>query len=95
MQIINSTKVWKRGQLIKIELAMKVIYEVCLQKVQPLLIQWEQFVQHQCNLAAKESGLERTCVNSDDFAVIVGGGSRWHWVSMCTVWSLQSKWLSK
>ena len=40
-----------------------------------------------CNLTAKESGLEFTCVNNDDFTVSVSGGGRYHWVSMCTVWS--------
>ena len=55
--------------------------------VQPLSI-WEQFVQHQCNLAAKEGRLECTCMNNDDFTVLVSGGSRHHWVSMWTVWPL-------
>ena len=32
-------------------------YEVCLEKVQSLLIGWERFTWHQCNLAAKDSGL--------------------------------------
>ena len=50
---------------------------------------------HRCNLAAKESGLECACVNNDDFTVLVNGGSRHHWVSMCTVWPLHSKWLSE
>ena len=36
----------------------------------------EWFVQHQYNLAAKESELECTCMNSDDFTVLVDGGSR-------------------
>ena len=70
-------------------------YEVCQEKVQPLLIQQEWFAQHWCNLAAKESGLECTCVNNDDFAVLVSGGSRYHWVNMCTVWLSHSKWLSE
>ena len=43
-------------------------------------------MQHRCNLAAKESGLECTRVNNGDFAVLVGGGGRCHWVNMCTVW---------
>ena len=50
---------------------------------------------HWCNLAAKESGLECTWVNNDDFTVLVSGGSRRYWVSMCTVWPLHSKWLSE
>ena len=33
----------------------------------------ECFAQHQCNLAAKECGLECTCVNNDDFTVLVRG----------------------
>ena len=55
----------------------ELIYnEFCLQKVQPLLIEREQFVRHQCNLAAKESGLECACMNNDNFTVLVSGGSR-------------------
>ena len=34
----------------------------------------EWFAQHQCNLAAKESGLGCTCVNNADFTVLVSGG---------------------
>ena len=41
---------------------------------------------HQCNLVAKECGLERTCVNNDDLTVLVSGSGRCHWASMCTVW---------
>ena len=67
------------------------IYQVCLENVQPLLIQLEWFVQHWCNLAAKESGLECTCVNNDNFTVLVSGGGRYHWVSVCTVWPSQQK----
>ena len=48
-------------------------YEICLEKAQPLLISQEQFVQHQCKLAAKESGLKCACVKKDDFTVIIGG----------------------
>ena len=48
-----------------------VRHEVCPEKVQPLLIQREQFAQHQCNLEAKESGLKYTCVNNDNFSVLV------------------------
>ena len=29
-----------------------------------------KFAQHQCNQAAKESGLEYTCMNNDDFTVL-------------------------
>ena len=53
-------------------------------------------MRHQCNLAAKESGLGCTCVNSDDFTVLVGGSGRLRWVSMdvyCV--SPHSKWLSE
>ena len=46
------------------------------------------------NLAAKGIGLKCTCVNNDNFTVLVSGGSRCHWVSTCTVWPSQSKWLS-
>ena len=45
------------------------IYKVCPQKLQPLLILWEQSMWHQCNLAAKESRLECVCVNNDNFTV--------------------------
>ena len=48
--------------------------EACLEKVQPLLIQWEWYVQHWYNLAAKESGLEWAWENNDDFTVLVSGG---------------------
>ena len=41
-------------------------------------------------LAAKESGLEWACVNNDNFTVLISGGSRPCWVSMCTVWLLHS-----
>ena len=34
--------------------------------------------QHQYNLAAKESGLEHTCVNNDDFTVLISRGSICH-----------------
>ena len=70
-------------------------YKVCPEKVQPLLIQWVHFVWHQCHLAARKSGLEWACVNNDDFTVLVSGGGTCHWVSMCTVWPLHSKWLSR
>ena len=69
------------------------MYKVCLEKVQPLLV-WEWFAWHQRNLAAKESKLECACVNNK-FTVLVSGGSRRHWVSMCTVWLSHSKWPSK
>ena len=65
-----------------------ILYEVCL------LIQREWLAQHRCDLAAKDSGLECTCVNNDDFTVLVSGGGRCHWVSICTVCPLHSKWLS-
>ena len=48
-------------------------------------------MRHWCNLAAKDRGLECTCVNND-FTVLVSGGGRRHWVSMCTVWPSHSKW---
>ena len=47
------------------------------------------------NLADKESGLECTCTNNDNFTVLVRGGSRCCWVSMCTVWLSHLKWLSR
>ena len=67
------------------------IYEVCLEKLQPLLI-WEWFVQHQYNQAAKESRLECAHVNTNKFTALVSGGSRCSWASMCAVWPLHSKW---
>ena len=45
------------------------------------------------NPAAKENGLERACVNKDDFTVLVSGGSRHRWMSMSTLWPSHSKWL--
>ena len=50
---------------------------------------------HCCNLASKESGLESASVNNDNCTVLVSGGGRTPWVSMCTVWPSHSKWLSK
>ena len=50
---------------------------------------------HQCNLAAKESGLECTYVNNDGFTVVVSGDGRHHWVRMCTLQPSHSKWLGK
>ena len=70
-------------------------YEACPEKVQPLLMWWAWFAWHRCSLAAKESGLECACVNSGDFTVLVSGGGRCHWVSICTVWLSHSKWLSE
>ena len=48
-----------------------------------------------CNLADKERGLECACVNNDSFTVLVSGGARRRWVSMCTVWLSHSKYLSR
>ena len=48
-----------------------------------------------CTTTFKESGLECICVNNDNFTVLVSGCGRCHWVSMCSVWPLQSKWLSE
>ena len=60
-----------------------------------MLIKREQFAWHWCNLAAKESGLECACVNHYDFTVLVNVSWGCCWVSICTVWPLRSKWLSK
>ena len=51
---------------------------------------------HRGNLAAK-SGLEFACMNSDDFTILVSGGSRHHWESMCTVCGChnQNDWVSR
>ena len=68
--------------------------EDCQEKVQLLLIQQKYFAWHWCDPAGKESGLECTC-GHDDFTVLVSGGSRHLWVSMCMVQLLHSKWLSK
>ena len=48
-----------------------------------------------CNLAAKESGLEYAWVSNDGFTLLVRGGGRCLWVSMCTVWPSHSKWLNE
>ena len=53
-------------------------YEVCPEKVQPLLIQRERFAWYLRNLAAKERGLECTCADDDNFTVQVSGGGRRH-----------------
>ena len=50
---------------------------------------------HRCNLAAKKRGLEFTCMNNDNTTALISGGGRHRWVSVCTVWPLHSKWLSK
>ena len=34
-------------------------------------------------------------MNYEDFTILVNGGSRCHWVSMCPVWQSHSKWQSK
>ena len=52
-------------------------------------------MQYWCNLTTKERGVECTCVINDDFTVLVSGGGRCHWVSMCTVGLSHSKWLSE
>ena len=70
-------------------------YKVCLEKVHPLVIEWEVFVQHWCNPVAKEGGLKCICVNNDDFTILDSRRGRHHWVSMCTMWPSHSKWLSK
>ena len=59
-----------------IDFLVKTDYKVCLEKVRPLLTYQEWFVQHHYNLAAKEIGLECTCVNSDNLTVLVSGGGR-------------------
>ena len=56
---------------------------------------WRLCSQGEWYLATKESGLECTCGNNDNFTVLVSGGGRRHWVSMRTVWPSHSKWLSK
>ena len=56
-----------------------VVYEISLEKVQPLLIQWERFAQHWCNLAAKKNGLECVCEHVV-FTVLDSGDSRCSWV---------------
>ena len=42
------------------------------------------------NLAAKDSRLECTCMNNDNFTVLVSRGGRHCQVSMCTVWPSHS-----
>ena len=48
-----------------------------------------------CNLVAKKNGLEWECMNNDDFTVLVSGGGRHHWVSLCTAWLWHVKCLRK
>ena len=55
---------------------------------------WKWFTQHWCNLAAKKNELECTCVNNDDFTVLVSEGGRHRGVGMCTVQPSHSKLLS-
>ena len=52
-------------------------------------------MQRWCNLAPKETGLEHACMNNDNFTLLVSGGSRHCWVSLCIVWPLHSKWLNE
>ena len=48
------------------------------------------------NLAAKDSGLECTCVNNGDFTVLVSGGGRRRLVSMCSACHcIQNDWVSR
>ena len=59
---------------------MSTLITICglSRKIQPLLIERERFAWHQCNVAAKESGLECTCENKDGNRVLLGtGGRRW------------------
>ena len=74
---------------------LRLTYEVCPEKVQPVLIEPERFARHRCDLAAKASGLECTRVNNGTFTVLVSGGGRRCLVSLCTVWLSHSKWLSE
>ena len=49
-----------------------------------------------CNLVAKESGLECTCMNNDDFTVLVSGTGRYQWMSTCLCGrSIQNDWVSR
>ena len=50
------------------------IYKICLQDGSQ--------GGHQYSLAAKESGLECTCMNNDDFTALIIWGGRLHRVSM-------------
>ena len=43
------------------------------------------------NLAVKECAQECTLVNNVNFTVLVSGGGRCHWVSMCTMWPLHAR----
>ena len=63
-------------------------------KVQSLLIWWEWFVWHWCNLTAKESGLECACVNSDDFTVLLSGGvDAIEWACVLCGCGIQNDWV--
>ena len=51
---------------------------------------------HQCNLAAKESGLECACVNNDDFTVLVSGAvDTTEWVCVLCGCHIQNDWASR
>ena len=71
------------------------MYEVYLKKNETIVNIMRMLCWHWCDLAAKDGGLECTCMNNDDFTVLVSGGSRCCWVNMCTVRLSHSKWLSK
>ena len=54
------------------------------------------FVWHPHNLAAKESGLECTCINNDKFTVPVSGGSRhFEWACVLCGCGIQNDWVSR
>ena len=69
------------------------MYEVCIQNVQPLLIQQEWFAQPWCNLAAKESGLECACMNNDNLTVLVSMGGSIEWACVLCGCSIQNDWM--
>ena len=67
--------------------------KVCLEKVQPLLIYREQFAWHDVTWQPRRGDWNVPVWTM--MMVLVSGGSRCRWDSMCTVWPLHSKWLSE
>ena len=52
-------------------------------------------MRHQCNLAAKESGLECACMNNDDFTVLVGEVYAIEWACVLCGHCIQNNWLEQ
>ena len=74
---------------------MYIVYEDCPEKVQPLLIQQERFVWHQCYLAAKQSGLGCTCMNKDFTVLLTEGVDPTEWARVLCGCHIQNEWASR